>query len=163
GLLNPRMGGPGFTPRISREATEGLSRKGAAWQESPMEEQRRRGIYLFTRRSLIPPLMATFDFCDTTRPIAQRDVTTVAPQALALLNNEFVHEQSTAMAARVMQEAREDRQQQVRLAWRLAFGREPNAGEMKAALEHLQAQARNLQKGPLALASLCHVLLNANE
>src|SRR5439155_13404500 len=139
------VGGPGFTPRISREATEGLSRKGAAWQESPLEEQRRRGIYLFSRRSLIPPLMSTFDFCDTTRPIAQRDVTTVAPQALALLNNEFVHEQSTMMAARVLRDAGEDRRQQVRLAWRLAFGREPNEGETRAALTHLEAQERNLQ------------------
>ncbi len=164
GLLNPRMGGPGFTPRISREAMEGLSRKGAAWQESPVEEQRRRGIYLFSRRSLIPPLMSTFDFCDTTRPIAQRDVTTVAPQALALMNNEFVHEQSTALAARVLSEAGEDRGRQVRLAWRFTLGREPRESEIRAALTHLEAQKKNLPGKPaLALASLCHVLLNANE
>jgi hypothetical protein len=155
------MGGPGFTPRVSREALEGLSRKGAEWKESTPEEQRRRAIYVFSKRSLIPPLMTTFDFCDTTRPIAQRDVTTVAPQALTLLNNEFVHEQSLAMATRLAELTREE---QVRQAWRIAFGRPPRVGERRAALEHLEAQERHIRGDrKMALASLCHVLLNANE
>ncbi len=163
GRLNDRMGGPGFTPRISKEAAEGLSRKSAAWEESKPEEQRRRAVYVYSRRSLIPPLMTTFDFCDTTRPIAQRDVTIVATQALALLNNEFVHEQSDAMAERIEREAEADRDRQVRMAWRIAFGRDPADAERRAGLAHLEAQGRNLGKARAALASLCHVLLNANE
>jgi hypothetical protein len=47
---------------------------------------------MFSKRSLILPLMTVFDFADTTQPCCQRDVTTVAPQALALLNNELAHE-----------------------------------------------------------------------
>ena len=56
---------------------------------------------MMTKRSLLLPLMTTFDSSDTTQPCSQRNVSTVAPQALALLNNEFVHEQSDAFAARV--------------------------------------------------------------
>ena len=98
GELNLKMGGPSFYPVISKEALEGLSRKGDSWGTSPSEERPRRSIYIFTKRSLLVPLMTTFDFCDTTASCAKRDVTTVAPQALALLNNHFVHGQSASMA-----------------------------------------------------------------
>jgi hypothetical protein len=170
GRLNGKMGGPSFSPRVGAEALEGLSRKGAAWQASPPDEQCRRSVYLFCKRSLILPLMTTFDFCDTTQPCGRRDVTTVAPQALALLNNEFVHEQSAALADRVAETIRTDRQGQVTLAWHLAFGRPPAPAEREAALAHLEKQTRHFARQPgkrdpgrMALASLCHVLLNANE
>ncbi len=58
---------------------------------------------MMTKRSLLLPLMTMFDFADTTQPCAQRNVSIVAPQALALLNNDFVHEQSDAFAERVEQ------------------------------------------------------------
>jgi hypothetical protein len=170
GRLSRKMGGPGFSPHVGREALEGLSRKGAAWRESPPDEQRRRSVYLFCKRSLILPLMTTFDFCDTTQPCGQRDVTTVAPQALALLNNEFIHEQSAAMADRVARTAGADRRRQIARAWGTAFGRLPVLAETEAALTHLERQARHFARWPgdgdpqrMALTSLCHVLLNANE
>ena len=59
--------------------------KGDAWKPSPPAEQRRRSVYIFAKRGLLPPLLTTFDFPDTTLPCCQRDVTTVAAQALALL------------------------------------------------------------------------------
>jgi hypothetical protein len=160
------MGGPSFSPVISPEALEGLSRKGADWKASPPEERRRRSIYIFTRRGLLPPLLTTFDFADTTLPCARRDVTTVAPQALALLNNAFVHEQSEALARRVVDQA-EGEGKRIRRAWELALGRPPSATEELAAREHLRAQRERFAgKGDaefLALASLCHVLVNTNE
>ena len=189
--LDTRMAGPGFKVTIQAEALEGLSRKGDAWKPSPSQEQRRRSLYSFSARSLLPPLMTTFDFGDTTLPCGQRPVSTVAPQALALLNNAFAHERSTALATVVWSlrrpnvpsaERRDDdtdTDQQARLAWRLALGREPSPGELAAAREHVAAQRQrfstqssdkdagrtNTSHDPdfLALASLCHVLLNTNE
>jgi hypothetical protein len=146
GQFNLQMGGPGFTPQVCQEALEGLSKKGSAWEESPSEEQRRRAIYMFSRRSLIPPLMTTFDFCDTTRPCAQRDKTIVAPQALTLLNNEFSHSQSDSMAERISQKAKEDPRKQVRLAWNIAFGRDPRKAEIDLALKHLETQRTLFQQ-----------------
>ena len=70
---------------------------------------------------------------------------------------------SQTMAARVERETGGDRGEQVRRAWKLAFGREPRQGELQAALTHLGIQERNLGNKAKALASLCHVLLNANE
>ena len=168
GQLNLKAGGPSFFPPASNEALEGLSKKDDAWGTSPPEEQRRRSVYMMTKRSLLLPLMTTFDFADTTQPVAQRSISTVAPQALALLNNQFVHEQSTAMAARVRQEAGDDAAAQIDRAWWLALSRAPTDRERAAAAAHLDTQRKNTQEGDTAaderaLASLCHVLLNLNE
>ena len=185
GELNRKTGGPSFFPRMTDEALEGLSRKGASWGKSPPTERRRRSVYMFTKRSRLLPLMTTFDFSDTTGPCGKRDVTTVPTQALALLNNHFVHEMSAHFAIRVEKEAGSDREARILRIWDLAFGRAPAREEVDAALEHLRTQKEHFEKRQarklaerassgedeaprvqpehLALASLCHVVLNANE
>ncbi len=136
--LNPAMGGRGFTPTVSREALEGLSRKGAEWQASPPAEQRRRTVYMFLKRALLMPFLTAFDFGDTTQPLEQRSTGVVAPQALALMNNAFSHEQSQALARRVTAQVGDDPRKQIDQLWRVAFGRVPTAGERASALTHLQ-------------------------
>src|SRR5262249_48853296 len=101
GRLDPRVGGPSFRPVFGAEALEGLSQKGRDYVPSPEAEQGRRSLYVYSRRGLLSPLLTTFDFCDTTQPCGERDVSVVAPQALTLLNGEFAHEQSQAIAHRV--------------------------------------------------------------
>ncbi|MEK6260755.1 MAG: PSD1 and planctomycete cytochrome C domain-containing protein [Planctomycetota bacterium] len=152
--IDTRLTGPGFKPTIQAEALEGLSRKGDAWKPSPAQEQQRRSLYTFSQRSLLPPMMTTFDFGDTTLPCGQRPVSTVAPQALAMLNNAFAHERSTALATVVRSLRRQnvpsaerrdygsDADQHVRLAWRYALGREPSPSELVAGREHLASQRR---------------------
>ena len=152
--LDTRMSGPGFKPTIQAEALEGLSRKEGAWKPSPPVEQRRRAVYMFSQRSLLPPLMTTFDFVDTTLPCVQRPVSTVAPQALALLNNSFAHERSAALAERVL---REDflmygiemygieRPSQIHRVWQISLGRDPSKSEIEAARSHLRQQATRFE------------------
>jgi hypothetical protein len=165
GRLDLKLGGPSFHPTIGADALEGLSMKGAAWKASPAREQWRRSVYMFAKRSLLLPMATTFDFPDTTLPCCRRDVTIVPTQALNLLNNAFVHEQSEALAMRVA-----DKPAPIQSAWRIAFGRNPSQSEMTFATEfltrqekHFRGQGRGDQAKSLALASLCHVLVNANE
>ncbi|MEO2022894.1 MAG: DUF1549 and DUF1553 domain-containing protein, partial [Pirellulaceae bacterium] len=140
GRLNTKMGGPSFYPRMSQEALEGLSRKSSAWGSSTQAERSRRSIYMMTKRSRLLPLMTTFDFTDTTLPCGQRDVTTVPTQALALLNNHFVHEQSLSMAGRILQQTDGESARAVEQAWLLALGRLPQADEKQAGIAHVQSQ-----------------------
>ncbi len=192
GQLNIKAGGPSFFPPATKESLEGLSKKGAEWGQSSPDEQARRSIYMMTKRSLLLPLMTTFDSSDTTQPCSQRNVSTVAPQALALLNNDFVHQQSRAFAARVLREAGADPTAQINRAWWLALGRPPGEQDCYAALAHLARQREILAKRAMpdataglpssagaagnpstplndddirreAFESLCHVLLNLNE
>jgi hypothetical protein len=159
------VGGPSFAPEVAPGALEGLSMKGAAWKPSPPAEQGRRSVYIFAKRGLLPPLLTTFDFPDTTLPSCRRDVTTVPTQALALLNNPFVHEQSAALAKRISTKG--GPRSLATRAWRLALGRDPRPTELDAAVAHLERQTAAFAGRPNpaldALASLCHVLLNTNE
>lgn len=150
GQIDLTVGGPSFVPPVSAAALEGLSMKEAAWKPSPPEQQRRRSVYMFAKRSLASPFMAAFDMADTTQPCCQRNVSTVAPQALVLLNNEFVHQQSDALAARVLGEAGGDdvgsnAARRVDRAWQLALSRSPTQSECQAAIEHLAAQRRRFE------------------
>jgi hypothetical protein len=139
GEIDLRIGGESFRPTISPEALEGLSRKDAAYVASPPAEQRRRSLYIAMQRSLLPPLMTTFDLCDTTLPCGERDVTTVAPQSLALLNNPFIHEQAQALASRALAHAGDD-EQRLWFIWQAVLGRNPSADEAGAARGHVARQ-----------------------
>ena len=179
GELDLRIGGPGFFPTISAEALEGLSRKAAAWTASPESEQLRRSLYIFTQRSLLPPMLTAFDLCDTTLPCGQRDVTIVAPQALTLLNNEFIHHRAESLAKRISERISEGQPDvangQIDAVWRSILNRPPSEGEMLMGAEHIARQSerfqlpesenskRTLSPHELALASLCLVLFNSSE
>ncbi len=141
GELDLRIGGPSFKPSIDAEALAGLSMKSGAWKESPPEDQRRRSLYMFSQRNLLSPMMTTFDFPDTTLPCGQRDDTTVAPQALALLNGRFVQERSAALAKRIRAAASNDAEV-ITTAWRLAVGRDPLPEEVSRATKYLIEQNR---------------------
>lgn len=141
GELDLQLGKPGFKPTISPEALEGLSRKSSAWQASPPEQQKRRSLYMYLKRGLLPPLMTTFDLCDPTLSCGQRNVTIVPTQALALLNNQFVHQRSEHLA-KTITEGSSDQEEQIRQAWSHVLQRQPSKGELDAAVRHLVEQAR---------------------
>ncbi|MCA9034949.1 MAG: PSD1 domain-containing protein [Planctomycetaceae bacterium] len=143
GSLDTRMGGPGFFPAVSPEALEGLSRKAAAWTASAESEQLRRSLYMFSQRSLLPPMMTTFDFCDTTLPCGQRDVSIVAPQALTLLNNQFLHQQAEHLACRIVSEAGTPEDRAIKI-WQSILKRTPKNDELMFSVQHVQRQMRRL-------------------
>ena len=132
GQLNLESGGRGFFPVLSGEVLAGGSRPGTDWQVSPPDQLARRSVYTYIRRTSMVPLLETFDYNNATSPISERPVTTVAPQALMLLNDAFVQDQAAALARRVVGElpdAPED--VQLRRLWLLATGRPPVEEELR--------------------------------
>ncbi len=156
GELDVRLAGRGFRPSVSPEALEGLSRKSAAWEAAPAAEQRRRSLYLFSQRSLLPPFMTTFDFSDTTLPCAQRDVTTVAPQALALLNDQFIFERSVAVARRAAEGPDAGLDGQIDRAFRLVLARAPSAEERAFGKTHVERQLARFAESRARLTKAEH-------
>jgi hypothetical protein len=154
GQLNPKRFGPAMKPGIPAAALEANTDKEKVWQASDAREASRRSIYAFIKRGLVVPMLETLDLADTVSSCPQRQVTTVAPQALSLFNGDFVNQQSTHFAARLKREAGDDSAKQITLAWRLALCREPTADE----LAKMQAF---LREEPLEQA--CRVILNLNE
>ena len=139
------------------------------WGSSPEDQQRRRTIYVFQRRSLALPIVEVFDGADMSNTCPRRAVTTIAPQALALFNGEFSRTASQQFAERVVKEAGNAPEKRIERAYRIAFVRRPTPAQKSLALSFLQKQAqlyaRTGRKDAdlAALADLCHVLINTNE
>jgi hypothetical protein len=108
-------------------------------------------------RNALPELFEVFDFPDTSRVTGQRNVTTVAPQSLFLLNHPFVMEQARHFANRLLAKSRLDDKARVEEAYRLALGRQPAKGELHVALKYLSEPTASSSGERLqAWAQLCH-------
>jgi cytochrome c553 len=154
GQLNPKRFGPAMKPGIPKAALEANTDKEKVWQASDEREASRRSIYAFIKRGLVVPMLETLDLADTVSSCPQRQVTTVAPQALSLFNGDFVNQQAKYFAVRLKREAGDDPAKQITLAWRLALCREPTAAEMAKMQAFLREES---------LEQACRVILNLNE
>jgi hypothetical protein len=153
GKLNPAIYGEFVYPKMQKEALEGSSDPGKIWKPFEEEKASRRAIYYIVKRSLMVPLMEVLDLCDTARPAAKRQTTSVAPQALQLFNGDFINRQAKYFAERLRRETDGDAAR-IELAYRLALARRPRAAERDAMLTFLQTGS---------LEEMCRVILNLNE
>ena len=154
GRLNRTMSGPSVFPELPPELKL-LSSKGAVWPVSPNAEDReRRSLYVFVRRNLRYPFFEVFDRPDTNASCPQRAVTTIAPQALSLLNSQLAHDSARALAARAARDVGADRRKRVERISLVVFGRLPDAAERLMMSEFLTRDD--------SLAHLCLALLNTN-
>jgi hypothetical protein len=129
---------------------------------------RRRSIYFFVKRSQLIPAMVLFDGPDGLQGVEQRTTTTVAPQALLLLNNTAVRASAEAFARRVGG-VPGSLPESVRRAYLTAVGRSPGATELADSVRFVEEQTaayrRDGREGAahLALADFCQVLTELNE
>jgi Protein of unknown function (DUF1553)/Protein of unknown function (DUF1549) len=150
GRLNGTMEGPSVFPELPAELTK-LSSKGAVWPVSPrIEDRARRSIYVFVRRNLRYPFFEVFDRPDTNASCPERPVTTIAPQALSLLNSQLARDAALALAARVEREAGTGRDRQIERLWRVVFGRGPDVAE-RAMMAEFLARGGSLEHLGLAV------------
>jgi hypothetical protein len=106
------------------------------------------------KRSMTLPMLQIFDAPDTATSCPRREASTVAPQALALLNSDFTQRQAELFAARIRKQAGDNPEAEIDAGWRLAFGRTPSVGERKIALDFL---------GRNSLPRLCLLMFNMSE
>jgi hypothetical protein len=126
GNLRLECGGPTIQP-------------GTAADYGYVDGAQRRSIYVPAFRNALPQIFELFDFADTSVVTGQRSSAVVAPQALFLLNNPFVLEQSESAARRLLGGVRAE--ERMRRAWLVTLGREPNPEEARAAARHLELAA----------------------
>jgi hypothetical protein len=164
GQLRPQMSGPSVYPPIPKEVLAGQSRPGDGWPTSNAEQSARRSVYVHVKRSLLVPILAQHDQADTDSSCPVRYTTTVATQALGMLNGEFTTAQAALFAARLEREAPGDVAAQVRRAIRLTTGRAPGAAEVNKDGELVRAmQAKDKLDAKAALRLYCLLALNTNE
>jgi hypothetical protein len=166
GKLNGKMYGPSIFPKLSAEVLAGISYpdKEAHWPTTKTDDVNRRTVYVFVKRSLQVPILATHDQADTDSSCPVRYTTTVPTQALGLLNGEFANESAIAFATRLMKEAPGDVAAQVTRGIRLTTGRVPGAEEVAKDVAFIaELRAKHKLDDPTALTRYCLLLLNANE
>ena len=134
------------------------------------ERSRRRSIYFTMKRSQLIGSMVVFDQPEPLVSQGARPTTTVAPQALLLMNGPQVREWAEAFASRVVAEvAGGEVPAQINRAYLLALSRPATAKEQGSAAAFLAAQTASYEaeKKPnssqLALADFCQVLFGLNE
>lgn len=164
GSLNPKMYGPGIYPAIPKEVLAGQSRPGDGWGLSTPEEQARRSIYIFAKRSLAVPMLTSFDSADTDFSCPVRFATTQPTQALGTLNSTFINEQAQVFADFLQKQLPDNPTAQVTLALRRVMQREPTVKEVTRGVTFLKTlqQKQNLRY-PDALRTFCVIALNLDE
>ncbi len=130
----------------------------------------RRSVYLPVVRSAVYEVFSAFDFADPSTANGQRPSTTVAPQALFMMNSPLMLAQSRAMAERLLAEADDD-QERVRTAYESVYARRPSQEETARAVRFVADYQSDLAGQKIdpaearvrAWQAFCRVVLSANE
>jgi hypothetical protein len=140
GRLNDKVGGPSVLPPLPKGLASGKDFGGTTlWTVSKNQDDwNRRSLYVFTRRSVAYPMLATFDMADPSLAHSKRNVTTTPLQALTLYNDDFVFQWSQDLAGEVLRKAGDKESDQVALLYQVLFARKPDKAEKALIHEYLQ-------------------------
>ena len=120
---------------------------------------KRRTLYVMTIRSDKSNYRSLFDAPDAQTIAEKRIDSTVAPQALFLLNSPFALAQAKALAERVFKREAKDNSERIKWLYVLLYGREPKTKELEIGLKTIVDD----QNHEAAWERYCQVLLCANE
>lgn len=156
GNLDLTVGGPATHPYIDPALFQSSSKR--TWHGQPDTDPStwRRSVYVFSKRSIPLPMLDVFDKPDSVSSCARRNRSTIAPQALIMMNNNFVLMEAQMFADRLKREAGNDAKAQARRAFEIALGRPPAPVEAAQTVAFIQA-------GPHGLVDFCQTLFNLNE
>jgi hypothetical protein len=150
GTLDLNMGGPGFyLLDVDRENVVHYHPK-----EKTGPEEWRRMIYMFKIRQEQDLIFGAFDCPDGNQVIPERSRSTTPIQALNLFNSHFMIQQSGKMADKLLQEAGDSVEEQVRTAYQLYYGRPALVEEINDATAFVRDHS---------LADFCRAMFNSNE
>ncbi len=158
GLLLNTIGGPSVYPY----QPEGVWVPGVTQytypkpDEIPADEQHRRSLYTFVKRNTPPPSMTVFDFSERHQTIARRLTSNTPLQALVLLDDPQYLEAYRVLATRVLKD-HADKDEQIRLVFRLATRRLPAKSEMDELRKYYDEQLALFDKDHKKAADLVTV------
>lgn len=176
--LNLQAGGPGYKPYIAPEANLARNIQGEGYPKNAPDDAttRRRSVYMFHKRLIPYPMFQAFDRPDLMTSCARRQNTTVAPQAMVILNDRFVRTVARDFANLLLQKkasgshpAKWQSQPVIEDAFETVFARPPTESEMKTSIQFIDAQANarsdraERDSRIEALTDFCQSLFGLNE
>ncbi|MFN4258073.1 MAG: PSD1 and planctomycete cytochrome C domain-containing protein [Gemmataceae bacterium] len=153
-----------YGPSVNVHLTPFMQGRGRP-ASGPLDGAGRRSLYLAVRRNFLSPLLLTFDFPVPFSTMGRRTVSNVPAQALILMNDPFVLEQSRLWAQRALQQEQtpDDR---LTTLFTTAFAHPPSAEQRRRIHDFLTAQAQlygTTPDDPRVWADLCHMMVNMKE
>ncbi len=124
-----------------------------------------RSIYIPVVRQNLPEMWETFDFADPAEVKGVRDITTVAPQALFMMNNPFVLDRARKAAQRLVNDSSLNDRQRLERAYVLTLGRKPASNEVERIERFMTSLAGDGKKAgrESAWAAVMHALFASAE
>jgi len=161
GRLSDSMYGASVMPFL----TSFMEGRGRPRQSGPLDGNGRRSIYISVRRNFLTPMFQAFDYPTPLTTMGRRSTSNVPAQALTLMNNPLVVEQTKVWAKKVLDETPElTDKQRIHVVYETVFGRLPTTEEVQFSVRFLKEQSAEYNGDPLQTWSdLCHVLLNVKE
>jgi hypothetical protein len=162
--VSGRLDSRPFGPAVAIHLTPFLDGRGRP-SSGPLDGDGRRSIYLAVRRNFLSPFLLAFDTPAPFSTVGRRTVSNVPAQALILLNDPFVHQQSAEWARRVIAQPGGDRNRIGRM-YECAFGRPPGDAELESCVTflRLRSESDKAKSDDLgAWTDLAHTLFNVKE
>ncbi len=150
GLLTPAVGGPSFYPYQPDGYYANCNTFGGdlSYPISPGEEQYRRGMYTFWKRSFLHPSMLAFDAPSREECTADRPTSNTPLQALVLLNDPTYVEAARVFAQRIIEQGGATPEERIRFAFERALSRAPLPEEVGLLAQLLDSQRTQYTAAP---------------
>ncbi|WP_407652625.1 PSD1 and planctomycete cytochrome C domain-containing protein [Aporhodopirellula aestuarii] len=161
GRLDPTM----FGEPIPIHLTPFMDGRGRPRKSGPLDGEGRRSIYTAVRRNFLSPFMLTFDTPAPFSTMGRRNVSNVPAQALILMNDPFVVEQTKTWATRTIEQYA-DAESRLKRMYEMAFARTPTDQETTITLAFInsESKARDVSPDDVDLwADVAHALVNTKE
>ena len=129
GMLTPTIGGPSFRPPLPADVFE--VGRSSNWQASPGAERYRRSLYIITLRSVLYPLLTTFDGPDAIDPCVRRERSNTPLQALAMMNDGVFVEAAQSLALRALHECPHEGVERLQWLFKSVLNRNPREEELQ--------------------------------
>ena len=156
GLLVEKLGGPSVRPYQPAGLWKELSDLEGYTQDSG-QDLYRRSLYTFWKRTIPPPVMATFDASARETCVVRETRTNTPLQALTLMNDVAFVEAARVLAQRMMVEGRDNPAERIRVGFRLATARTPGPRELEVLRAGLNHHLAEYRKDPVSASKLISI------
>ena len=153
GLLSRKVGGPSIKPYQPEDywkdiQTFGVPGPGTDWVASAGEDQYRRGLYVYWKRTFLHPALKAFDAPERQECTAERATSNTPLQALVVLNDPTFVEAARVLAQNVLAKSGSSSSHRLNSAFRRAVGRLPSESEKEELHRLLEDQIERYRTKP---------------
>jgi mono/diheme cytochrome c family protein len=150
GLLHEKLGGPSFFAQVPESLFSESFIEVDFWKTAAAPERYRRSLYVFRRRSMPDPVLASFDAPNGDSACAARPRSNTPLAALASLNEPLFVDAARALALRILREGGKTDAERAAYGFRICTARAPQPAEIADLLELTRSTRARMSEGWIA-------------